>query len=145
MISQKSFSFTTLCTLLQPGSASGNTVGLFIPGSKEIISFRFSFGAFSRIYFVCLAFRTERIRNNNFSSICCCSIPSAGWRINTASECKMVSTSLRPFMNNVDPLLTRSTIASARPIPGAISTDPLISWISARIFFSFRNFSTSTG
>ena len=71
MISQNSFSFTTLCTLLQPGSASGSTVGLFMPGSREMISFSFSLGALSSIYFVCLALRTDRIRNNNFSRISC--------------------------------------------------------------------------
>ena len=38
MISQNWFSLSTLWTLLQPGSASGNTVGLFIPGNNAMIS-----------------------------------------------------------------------------------------------------------
>ena len=58
MIFQKSFSLSTLCTLLQPSSANGNTVGLFIPGNKSMISFNLLLGAFSRIYLVFFAFFT---------------------------------------------------------------------------------------
>jgi len=44
----------------------------------------------------------------------------------TASLFKMTSTSFKPFLNKVLPLETISTIASDKPIFGAISTEPEI-------------------
>src|SRR4030095_8910276 len=69
IFSQNSSSLNTLCTLLQPDSASGNTVGLFIPGNSEMISFSLSFGAFSKMYLLRLAFFTARMRNRSLPSI----------------------------------------------------------------------------
>ena len=43
------------------------------------------------------------------------------------------------------PELTRSQMASAKPIFGAISTEPLISWMVAFIFFSLRYFERTNG
>jgi hypothetical protein len=40
------------------------------------------------------------------------------------SDFNMISFSSSPFLNKVLPLLTRSQIASARPMFGAISTEP---------------------
>src|SRR5439155_24919002 len=50
IFSQNSCSLSTLCTLLQPPCASGNTVGLFIPVSREIIFCSELLGAFSNTY-----------------------------------------------------------------------------------------------
>ena len=72
ILSQNVSSSSTLCTLLQPLSANGKTVGLFIPGNSEIISFILSLGAFSKIYLFRLAFLTARMRNNNLSSSSSC-------------------------------------------------------------------------
>ena len=47
--------------------------------------------------------------------------------------------------NKVEPLLTRSQMASARPMPGASSTDPLISWISAVMPLRDKKLRVSSG
>jgi len=51
---------------------------------------------------------------------------SIGDFANTASDLSNTSTSFNPFLNNVLPLHTISQIPSAKPIFGAISTEPLI-------------------
>ena len=104
MTFQKSLSLITECTELQPGSARGRIVGLFIPGSKLQILSSFSLGAFS----------------------------------NTVSEMRIVSSSFNSLVKRVLPELTRSQMASARPILGAISTEPLIWCIDALIFFLIK-------
>ncbi len=133
ILSQNSSSFSTLCTLLQPLSASGSTVGLFIPGSREMISFSLSLGAFSSTYLLRLAFFTERMRNRTClasgegtfaRSYCSLSVRPA------IAELFPLPLSLRSC-NRVEPLLTRSATTSASPMPGAISTEPLIVVISA--------------
>src|SRR5215207_1802455 len=55
---QKSFSLITECTELQPFSASGKIVGLFIPGKSLQISSSLSFGAFNNTYLLFFAFFT---------------------------------------------------------------------------------------
>ena len=45
----------------------------------------------------------------------------------SVNDLRITSTSLRLLVNKVLPLLTRSQMASAKPMPGTISTDPLIS------------------
>ena len=47
--------------------------------------------------------------------------------ISTASDSKSAPSERRPFVRSVLPLETRSTIASARPSRGAISTEPVTS------------------
>jgi hypothetical protein len=66
------------------------------------------------------------MRNNNLSKIAVASASNAGRLIKTACEFKIVSASINPFINKVEPLLTKSQITSANPMPGAISTLPLI-------------------
>ena len=51
----------------------------------------------------------------------------------TATSCKLLLT-------KVEPELTISKIPSANPIPGAISTEPVMTWMSASTPFSFMNF-----
>src|SRR5260370_5270224 len=92
IMSQKSFSLNTLCTLLQPASASGSTVGLFIPGSSAMISCSLSFGAFNKTYLVLRALFTARMRNRNFSRICCFGSSRYLFRISTACGCNTAST-----------------------------------------------------
>ena len=60
------------------------------------------------------------------------------WQLAQLPICKITSTSFNPLVNKVLPLLTRSQMASAKPMPGAISTEPLISCISALLSFSFK-------
>src|SRR6185312_5058924 len=136
--SQNSSSTTTECILLQPLSASGNMVGLFIPGIRDTILSRFLLGAFKRIYLFFLAFFTACILNISLSTIAFSALLNDGLPISTASLFITISTSLRPLLNKVLPELTKSHIASARPIPGAISTEPLISCISAFTLFFLR-------
>src|SRR5688572_30666553 len=57
IFSQNSSSFNTLCTELQPDSASGKTVGLRIPGNNFVILSSESLGAFSSTYLFLLALR----------------------------------------------------------------------------------------
>ncbi len=84
MMFQKSFSFNTMRTLLQPGSANGNTVGLFMPGRSEIMDANFSLGAFNKMYLWFLAFFTERMRNYNFSRMASFSGVSCVFLMSTA-------------------------------------------------------------
>ena len=54
---------------------------------------------------------------------------------NTASDFNITCVSLNPFLNKVLPELTISQIPSAKPMLGAISTEPEITCISASILF----------
>ena len=101
-------------------------VGLFIPGSILIIASSLSFGAFSKIYLLSLPFKTDFNRNCNVLIKAWFSSEITGDVAKTASEVNSVSISLSPFLNNVLPLETISQIPSARPIFGAISTEPLM-------------------
>src|SRR5690606_19317104 len=113
-------------------------VGLFIPGIREIILSRESLGAFSKTYLLLFPACTALILKSNLSTIAIFALERLWWLINIASEENTFSTSFSPFIINVDPELTISQIPSANPILGAISTDPLISWISALMLFFFR-------
>lgn len=121
----------TVCTELHPASAKGSTVGLFIPGSMFNTASNFSLGTLSSTYLDSLALRTDLILKTSFSKIGLISEESSGETARTASLFKMTSTSLRLFLNKVLPLETISQMASAKPIFGAISTDPLIICMSA--------------
>lgn len=134
---QKSASLITEWTELQPGSANGRIVGLFIPGSMPQITSSLSLGAFSNTYLLFFAFLLSGCETKGFQEYF---FPAAKFLflINTASDERIVSISFSSLVKRVLPELTRSQIASARPILGAISTDPLISWMAAVIFFSFR-------
>jgi len=97
----------------------------------SVIESRLSIGALRRMYLFCRAAFTLRIRNRSFSKTVLSSGDRSGLETRTASEHITVSTSRSPFENSVLPELTRSQTASARPIDGAISTEPLIACISA--------------
>jgi len=107
-------------------TASGVTVGDLMPGSRRRTSSRAETGAFSTIYLLRLARRTACIRKRSWSSRSVCSAVRLGWAMSTASERNTVSTSRRPLPSKVEPLLTMSQMASASPMLGAISTEPLI-------------------
>src|SRR5690606_19783860 len=87
---QKSFSLITECTDDQPSLASGTMVGLLMPGKYLQIVSKFSFGAFSNTYLVYLAFFTERMRNNSWSSSSCLLLDKLFPEISTASDFKMI-------------------------------------------------------
>jgi hypothetical protein len=74
-----------------------------------------------------LAVFTALMRSNNFSRTSLFSADKFLLAASTASDFNITSASFNPFVKSVLPLLTRSQIASASPMPGAISTDPLIS------------------
>ena len=63
----------------------------------------------------------------------------------TASDFKIISFSTKLFLNKVPPVETMSTIASASPIFGAISTEPLMTWILAVMLLSFKKALTVLG
>ena len=63
----------------------------------------------------------------------------------TASDFSRTSISFNPFLNKVLPLETISQIPSAKPILGAISTEPLIWCNCASIFCCCKNFLTVSG
>ena len=97
-----------------------------MPGNRAKILSNFSLGAFSNTYFDFLARNTDCKRNCNFSKSDFLSSLIFGETANTASLLSITSTSLSPFLKSVLPLETISQIPSAKPIFGAISTDPLI-------------------
>ena len=131
IISQNRFWSSTVCTEHQSLSASGIIVGLFRPGNTLTISCTRSLGAFMLTYFLSSAFLTASNLKSislriSFLSSLICLLP-----MSTASLRVTTSTSLRLLLTNVEPLLTMSKIPSAKPIPGAISTLPVIMCISA--------------
>ena len=126
MISQKRFSSSTVCTELHPSCANGITVGLFIPGSTSIISFKRSVGAFIKTYFLSSAAFTASIRNKSSFRISFFSSDIFLLPISNASLFITTSTSFKLLLTKVDPELTISKIASAKLIPGAISTEPVM-------------------
>ena len=138
---QKSDSSITEWIELHPGSASGRMVGLFIPGNKLQMMSSLLFGAFSNTYLLFFAFFTARIRNKRLSKMIFFSFDSDLLATSTDSDERMVSISFNSFVKSVLPELTRSQMASASPIRGAISTEPLISWIAALMFFFGQEFS----
>jgi len=78
---------------------------------------------------------TESIAKLKLLTICVFSRYRFLFLASTASYFIIVLTSFKPFDNKVLPVLTMSQTASAKPIFGAISTEPLILWISDLILF----------
>ena len=68
----------------------------------------------------------EKILNCNLFKITFLSSEINGELAKTASEVNKTSISFKPFLNKVEPLETISQIPSAKPIFGAISTEPLM-------------------
>ena len=58
--------------------------------------------------------------------------------IKTASLVKTCSTSFNPLCKSVLPELTKSAMVSAKPILGAISTEPEICTISASTLLAWK-------
>ena len=131
MISQNRFSSSTVCTEHQPSCANGITVGLFIPGSTAIISSSLSLGAFISTYFLSSAVFTASMRKSNSSNISFFSLLIFLLPISKASDLITTSTSFRRLLTRVEPELTISKIASANPMPGATSTEPVMTCTSA--------------
>ena len=93
-----------------------------MPGNILQIASSLLFGAFNKMYFVFFAFLTAFILNNNLSKIVCCSFPNFLLATKTASDFKTTSTSFKPLVNKVLPELTKSQMASAKPILGGSLT-----------------------
>src|SRR5690606_1228467 len=138
MTSQNLSLWITVCTELQPSCAKGNTVGLLIPGNRAIISSSFPLGAFRSTYLDCLARNTDWILNLNLSRSRVLSSDIFGDTAKTASLVNISFTYFGLFLNVVLPLDTMSHIASAKPILGAISTEPVMIWSSACMPLLFR-------
>lgn len=85
------------------------------------------FGAFNKMYLLFFADLNALIRNNNLFSNSVFSLLNFLLAIKTDSDFKMTSTSFNPLLKSVLPELTKSQMASANPMLGAISTLPLIS------------------
>ena len=126
----------TVWTLLHPSVARGMTVGLFTPGSTATMSFRRAVGTFISTYFLSSAALTASMRNSNSSSTLRFASSKSLLAIRRASLCITVSTSMRLLLTSVEPLLTMSKMASASPMPGLISTLPVMTWMSAAMCFS---------
>ncbi|MPM46890.1 hypothetical protein SDC9_93597 [bioreactor metagenome] len=110
--------------LLHPSSASGRTLGDFIPGRIEQIFGIDELGAFITMYLLPRPLLNALMRKRNLSSNCCLASLRFLFAISTASLFIMASTSFNPFIMSVLPVLTISKIPSASPIPVAISTLP---------------------
>src|SRR5690606_24046068 len=128
----------TVWTEHQPSWAKGNTVGLLIPGKRAMISSSFWLGTFISTYLDCLARNTDWILNLNFSKRMVLSSDIFGDTAKTASLVNITSTSFKLFLKRVLPLETISQMASAKPILGAISTEPVIIWSSACMPLLFK-------
>lgn len=131
MISQKHFSSSTVCTEHHPSCAKGITVGLFMPGSTAMMSFSLSLGAFISTYFLSSAVFTASMRKSSSFKISFFSSQRFLLPMSRASDFITTSTSLRRLLTKVEPELTMSKIASARPMPGDTSTEPVMTCISA--------------
>ena len=97
------------------------------------------------MYFLFSAFLYELKRNNSSLRMARFSSLSFLLPIMRASDFRITSTSLRLLLTSVLPELTMSKIQSARPMPGAISTEPVITWMSAFMPFSSRNLCRMAG
>src|ERR1700694_1791666 len=130
---------TTAWTAIMLGSASGMMVGDCMPGITPLIRCSASAGAFIITYFLRRAAMTlasivcRCYRRRTFSSL------RLGWLIRWASETRMVAMARSPLTASVLPVDTRSTIASATPSRGVISTAPLISISSTATLRSLKN------
>ena len=126
IISQKQSSLKTVWTEHQSACANGITVGLFIPGKTATISFTFWLGTFIKTYFLSSAVRTASIRKSNSFRISYFSSLRFLLPISKASLRITTSTSFKRLLTKVEPELTISKIASAKPIPGDTSTEPVM-------------------
>ena len=120
---QTSAAGTRLCTATIPGSASGSTLGAREPGTSAQIALE---RALRRVEHEIA--RPARVDDaaEHAGELHCFRLRLAG-PISTASDSSSVPTERSPFVRNVLPLETRSTIASARPRRGASSTEPCTS------------------
>ncbi len=82
------------------------------------------FGAFISTYFLSSAVFTASIRNNSSLNISCFSSLRFLLPISRASDFITTSTSFKRLLTSVEPELTISKMASARPMPGATSHRP---------------------
>ena len=125
-ISQKVFLSMAECKELHPSSTKGITVGLLSTGNiLDMVSIA-SFGTFMMMYLEFFPAFTARMRNKSVSRISCLAADNPIPPTKTACDLNSTSTSLRLFLNSVDPLETMSQMASDRPMLGAISTLSLI-------------------
>jgi len=109
------------------------------PAYNEMVLYELHVGTFNKTYFLFLALNTARKRKSNRSRISSFSGLSFSDFASTASDFKMTSVSRKPFLNSVLPELTISQMPSAKPMFGAISTEPEMTWISALILFFSKN------
>src|SRR5581483_1724437 len=117
---QTSLAGTSACTATIPGSASGITLGEREPITSQISSRRAA-GASSIRYRWARASTTARSIDTSWPA------GAPARPISTAWDEKSVTSERSPFVRSVFPDETRSTIASARPSRGAISTEPVTS------------------
>ena len=137
---QTSSAPTTEWIAIIPSWASGMTVGDSRAG-QERLQLRQHRGR--RVHHQVLAaargddraeHRVDRGRAPGARSRC-----AAGLATRTASDARTSPIGRRPFIASVEPVETRSTIASARPSRGATSTAPEIGMISTGMRRSSKN------
>ena len=109
------------------------------------MALRLAFGAFILTYFLSTAFITASKRNSIWLRMVRFSSERLLLAMSRASLFITTSTSFRLLLTSVEPLLTISNIASASPMPGLISTLPVMTCISAFILFFSRNSCNITG
>src|SRR5574344_1081602 len=144
-MSQNVSSAITECIEDHPSFTKGVTVGDFMPGSKLHTSSILSFGMFSIIYFLSSAFLYDENLNSISSKIARFSEDRFLLPIIRASEYITTSTSFKLLLIKVLPELTISKIQSAKPMPGAISTEPVMVCISATTPLDLRKSARITG
>ena len=120
-------------------------VGLLRTGRMLVTCLILLLGTLSKMYLLFLAFSTALTLKSSFSNICSLLDESRLDFTSTASDLRITCVSLSPFLNKVLPELTMSQIPSASPMLGAISTDPEMVWMSARILFLSKNCWRVTG
>ena len=89
-------------------------------------------------YFLFSAAFTASMRKSSSSSMARLLGERLRLPMSRASLFITTSTSARLLLTRVLPLLTMSNMASLRPMPGLISTEPVITCMSALIWFSCR-------
>ena len=129
---------TTEWIAIIPSCASGMTDGDSRPGRSASSSASFAAGAFIRRYFWPRAAMTAVSIVSIAVSSAARSRWAAGLATSTASELRTSPIGRRPFITIVEPVETRSTIASASPSRGATSTAPEIGMTSTGIERDFE-------
>ena len=117
---------TTEWIAIIPSCASGMTDGDSRPGRSASSSASFAAGAFISRYFWPRAAMTALSIVSIAASSVARSRWAAGFATRTASELRTSPIGRRPFITIVEPVETRSTMASASPRRGATSTAPEI-------------------